>query len=100
MRFSYLPRGSRVPLRRYRCQPEKDGDTGTIELHFTSQRYGDAGYAQLSQRTSDAILQGADDKAEMGAFHDLYQPQRASNLRLRLQEYLRFGFETGIIYMT
>jgi len=100
VRFSYLPTGSRVPLHRYRCQPEKDRDTGTIELHFTSRRYGDAGYGQLSQRTSDAILQGADDKAEMGAFHDLFQPQRAINLRLRLQEYLRFGFETGIIYTT
>ena len=31
------------------------------------------GYAQ--------IRAGADDEAEMGAFHDLYQPQRAANLR-------------------
>lgn len=100
VRFSYLPAHSRVPLQRYRCQPDKDGATNTIELHFTSLRYGDAGYAQLSQRTSPAILQGADDNAEMGTFHNLFQPQRATNLELRLQEYLRFGFETGIIYLT
>jgi len=100
VRFSYLPTGSRVPLRRYRCQPAKDGTAGRVELHFTSLHYGDAGYAQLSQRTSKAILQGADDNAEMGAFHDLFQPQRVANLQLRLQEYLRFGFTTGIIYTT
>ena len=34
----------------------------------------------------------------MGAFHDLYQPQREINLRVRLDEYLRFGLEAGIFY--
>ncbi len=100
VRFSYLPDGSQVPLRRYSCQPEKDGDAKALELHFTSRIYGHAGYCQLSQRTSQTILSGADDKAELGAFHDLFQPQRASNLDLRLREYLRFGFETGIFYRT
>jgi len=45
-------------------------------------------------------MRGADDTAEMGAFHDLFQPQRSNNLQLRLKEYLRFGFETGIFYQT
>ena len=43
---------------------------------------------------------GADDEAEMGAFHDLFQPQRESNVRTRLREYLRFGLEAGIFYST
>ena len=43
---------------------------------------------------------GADDEAEMGAFHDLFQPQRESNIRLRLREYLRFGLEAGVFYET
>ena len=34
----------------------------------------------------------------MGAGHYLYQPQRESNLRTRLDEYLRFGLEAGIFY--
>jgi hypothetical protein len=34
----------------------------------------------------------------MGVFHDLYQPQRESHLRTRLDEYLRFGLEAGILY--
>jgi hypothetical protein len=34
----------------------------------------------------------------MGAFHNLYQPQRQANLRARLDEYLRFGLEAGIFF--
>ena len=44
------------------------------------------------------IRAGADDEAEMGAFHNLFQPQRETNLRVRLDEYLRFGLEAGIFY--
>jgi hypothetical protein len=65
---------------------------------FTSLRYGYAGYCQLSLRTAVEIRQGADDQAEMGVFHDLYQPQREANLRARLDEYLRFGLEAGIFF--
>jgi hypothetical protein len=65
---------------------------------FTSLQYGDPGYCQLSQLCSVFIRQGADDEAEIGAFHNLYQPQREQNLRTRLNEYLRFGLEAGIFY--
>ena len=46
------------------------------------------------------IRTGADDEAEMGAGHTLYQPQREINLRVRLDEYLRFGLEAGVFYVT
>jgi hypothetical protein len=36
----------------------------------------------------------------MGVLHGLYQPQRESNLRVRLDEYLRFGLEAAIVYAT
>ena len=36
----------------------------------------------------------------MGVTHELYQPQRETNLRLRLDEYLRFGLEAGFFYAT
>ena len=36
----------------------------------------------------------------MGAYHRLYAPQREANLRTRLDEYLRFGLEAGILYAT
>jgi hypothetical protein len=34
----------------------------------------------------------------MGAFHHLFQPQRETNLRVRLDEYLRAGLQAGIFY--
>jgi len=95
IRFSYIPPGSRTP-HRYRCQPE-EGDQQT-RPHFTSLRYGDPGYCQLRQVTSDKIRRGAHDESEMGVLHGLYQPQRETNLRVRMDEYLRFGLEAGLIY--
>jgi len=71
-----------------------------VRPELESGRYGDAAYCQLSPRCTPEILTGADDGAEMGAFHDLLQPQRIAHLRLRLEEYSRFGQETGIIYAT
>ena len=41
------------------------------------------------------IRTGADDESEMGAFHLLHAPQREANLRIRLEEYLRFSLEAG-----
>lgn len=95
IRFSYIPPGSRTP-HRYRCQPE-EGDQ-SIRPHFTSLRYGDPGYCQLQQVTSDKIRRGAHDESEMGVLHGLYQPQRETNLQVRMEEYLRFGLEAGLIY--
>ena len=37
---------------------------------------------------------------QTGPFHDLFQPQRESNIRARLSEYLRFGLEAGVFYET
>ena len=97
VRFSYVPPGSRLP-RLYRCQPADLNDATRVRPVFTSLRYGDAGYCQLSQVCAVEIREGADDQAEMGAFHDLYQPQREANLSASLGEYLRFGLEAGIFF--
>lgn len=95
IRFSWVPPGSRTP-RRYHCQPQK-GDV-LARPHFTSLRYGDAAYCQLREVTPDSIRRGAHDESEMGVLHGLYQPQRETNLKVRLDEYLRFGLEAGIFY--
>jgi len=97
VRFSFVPRGSITP-RRYHCQPEA-GDLQT-RPHFTSLRYGDAGYCQLRQATPESIRRGAHDESEMGVMHGLYQPQREINLQVRMDEYLRFGLEAGIFYVS
>jgi hypothetical protein len=96
-RFSYLPPDSRVP-RRYRCQPGAGAGEMRVRPAFSSTRFGDPEYCQLGTRCPREISRGADDESEMGVFHDLYQPQRESHLRTRLDEYLRFGLEAGILY--
>ncbi|HYI96159.1 MAG TPA: hypothetical protein VEX68_21625 [Bryobacteraceae bacterium] len=90
VRFSYVPPGSKVP-RPYRCP-------SPAFPAFASLRCGDPGYCSLEPQSGQEIIEGADDQSEMGAFHDLYRPQRGSNLRSSLQEFLRFGLEGGIFY--
>lgn len=97
VRFSHMPWESLTP-RRYRCQPAAAEDSVRVRPLFTALRYGTPGYGQLALRCAAEIRRGADDEAEMGAFHDLFQPQRETNLRVRLAEYLRFGLEAGLFY--
>ncbi len=119
VRFCYVPPGCRTP-RRYHCQPDlveqavRDDTTLSaaeiesakacerlrVRPQFTSIRYGNPGYAQLALTCADEIKSGADDESEMGAFHDLFQPQRQANLRARLDEYTPAGMDVGIILAT
>jgi hypothetical protein len=125
VRFSYVPPGSQTP-RRFRCQPqlaiataleqaeEQAGGplcpaaTATVSTAilgrlvptFTSTQYGDPAYAQLGLTCPAEISTGAEDGSEMGAFSFLKQPQRTANLRSSLDEYLRFGLEAGIFFVT
>jgi hypothetical protein len=97
VRFSYLPLTSKTP-RRHRCVPAAAADAARIRPQFTSERYGHPAYLQLSARTPIEIRNGADDESEMGTYHGLFGPQRETNLRIRLEEYLRFGLEAGVFY--
>ena len=67
---------------------------------FTTLRYGQPAFLQLHLFCPTQIQTGAEDGSEMGAYCHLKQPQRAANLRLRLDEYLPFGLEAGLIYVT
>ncbi|MCO1577846.1 hypothetical protein M8C13_19000 [Crossiella sp. SN42] len=102
LRFCYSTPGSRTP-RRYRCQP--DGVHGEIEQlrvrpRFTSTRYGTPGYAQLAADCAPEISRGAEDGSELGAFHDLFQPQRLDNLRARLTEFLPAGMTAATVFVS
>jgi hypothetical protein len=124
LRFCSVIPGSVTP-RRYHCQPDlvvadvqrrfersrvkvtvaeveaaKERERLRVRPQFSSTRYGTPGYAQLTLACAPEISQGAHDESEMGAFHDLFQPQRAANLRTRLDQYTPAGFETGIVYVT
>jgi hypothetical protein len=126
VRFSYVPPGSRVP-RRYRCQPDLEIAARVDALSqsmapaapspsqvaaigaevdalirplFVSRRYGDPSFGQLELRCAIQISTGAESGAEMGALEFLKQPQRAANLQDALDEYLRFGLQTSVTYVT
>ncbi|MGH9905251.1 MAG: hypothetical protein ACRD8U_06650, partial [Pyrinomonadaceae bacterium] len=117
MRFCYVPPDSRTP-RRFECQPDlakqaliENLDIATVDKpdvslqetdrvrpRFNSLRFGAPTYCQLSDYCAEEITRGADDESEMGVFHNLYQPQRAANLRARLDEYTPAGMDAGIVY--
>ena len=97
VRFCFVPEGSLVP-RRFHCVPNEKHPHA--HPHFTSLRYGEPGYVQLRRATESAIREGADDGGEIGVMHPLHQPQRETNLRIRLDEYLRFGLRAGLFYAT
>ena len=113
MRFSSVPRGSSTP-RRYHCQPDlviealpatapeamKAMEAARVRQRFASTRYGTPGYGQLAQACADEIVSGADDESEMGAFHDLYQPQRSAALRTRMDEYVPADAEAAVFFVT
>jgi hypothetical protein len=110
VRFCHVPEDSSTPGR-FRCQPDLalqghlDPDVrrriaATLAPAFTSTRYGDPAYAQLSSAGAHELATGAEDGSEMGAFSSLKQPQREANLRLALAEYLRSGLDAGIFFVT
>jgi hypothetical protein len=121
VRYSHVPNGSETP-RRFQCQPDlalaaKSKELGLsspaslpadvyaetawrVRPQFTSIHYGNPAYAQLAQVCAWEIRSGADDGSEMGAFSLLQQPHREANLRIALEEYLRFGLEAGIYFVT
>jgi hypothetical protein len=97
VRFTYLPLGSLTP-RRYHCLPVDEADASAVTPGFNSLLFGDPRYAQLDFAGPEEIFTGADDGSEMGAFHELFEPQRIANLKIRLDEYLRFSLEAGIFF--
>lgn len=121
VRVCYVTPGSRTPPR-YHCQPDlvelpvRAGlppgapvevveqalapERLRVRPQFNSTRYGTPTYCQLADTCAEEITRGADDESEMGAFHDLFQPQRSANLRVRLDEYLPAAADVGIIYTT
>jgi hypothetical protein len=101
VRFCWLGPDSRTP-RRFHCLPvpPPPGQPQRVVPRFTSTRYGMPGYAQLALSCPAEIRRGADDGSELGVFHDLFQPQRADNLRLRLDEYVPAGCDAGIVIVT
>jgi hypothetical protein len=85
IRFSAFAPGSQVP-RAYRTQSVTDARS-----LFTSTRFGDPGYGQLSDLAPDTILRGGEDGIEIGAFSSLLNPIKLDSLKAKVDEFLPFG---------
>jgi hypothetical protein len=120
VRFCYVAPGSRTP-RRYECQPDlvvqaaaahaddemlppadkaaaQERERRRVRPQWSGTRYGSPDYCRLTDACADEIRRGADDEAEMGVFHDVYEAQRAANLRARVDEFTPAGMDVGIIH--
>jgi hypothetical protein len=123
-RFCWIEPGSRTPSR-YECQPDlvrqaisaaaaaphstlaasqvsadQDAETARVRPRFNSLGYGSPVYCQLAQDCAPEITSGADDESELGAFHDLFQPQRLANLTDRLQDFTPADMNSAVFIVT
>jgi hypothetical protein len=120
VRYCYIPPGSHTPAR-YCCQPDladkilddaaklehlprselhglRRAEWLRLEPQFITTRYGEPAYCRLARGCADEIAHGAEDRAELGVFHDLFEQQRLANLRNRLVEYVPAGTDVGTIF--
>jgi hypothetical protein len=95
VRFCYLAPGSRTP-RRTGCQPEE----ARLVPRFDSVQFGQPAYARLAGHAAPELTHGAHDEGELGAYHDLWQPLRAADLRTQLREYVPPGVDIDIRFAT
>jgi hypothetical protein len=109
-RFCWIEPGSRTPTR-YECQPDlvsqavstaadQKAETARVRPRFNSLSYGSPVYCQLAQDCAPEITSGADDESELGAFHDLFQPQRLANLNDRLQDFAPADMSAAVFIVT
>ena len=121
-RFCWIEPRSRTPSR-YECQPDlvrqaisaavtpggltaaevpgdQDAETARVRPRFNSLSYGSPVYGQLAQDCAAEITSGADDESEIGAFHDLFQPQRLANLNDRLQDFTPADMNSAVFIVT
>jgi hypothetical protein len=69
-------------------------------LIFTSERFGDPAYCQLSLGCDARILDEGVDMDQMGAFNFLREAHKWSNLRIRLREFMPVGVRPLLISVT
>lgn len=117
LRFCYAP--PTAGLNRWRCQPDlaresaglarANGEPGApsdeqvldrVRPRFTSGDYLNPAYAQLAAEGPPEIATGAEDGAELGVYHDLFQPQRMNTLHAVVSGFLPVGAELGVRFIT
>ena len=95
VRFCFVPTDNITP-KKYRCIPTDPSQEPALWPGFITLQYGDPSYAMLSGYVSMAVWTGADDGAEMGAFHDTEETLGIRNVQLCAPDFLPVGLEAGI----
>jgi hypothetical protein len=93
-RFGAALTGSRIP------RPFQSNFIADIAHFFTSRRFGQPGFAQLSQSAPSFLQTGAENGSEIGAYSSLNNPIRLDGLRAKVDEYLPFGLIPIYIFET
>ncbi len=95
-RFSAAASGGRVP------QPyESHFFTGGLPPQtFVSRRFGDAGYAQLSEVAPPEIREGGENGTEMGAYNAALDPIKRADLRSKLEEFMPINAIAQLVFET
>jgi hypothetical protein len=93
LRYCALPPGSEGP-RRHRCAPEGD------RAVFVARRVSAPGFGQLSRAAPATILQGAEDRQEIGVGFANRDPARLANLADAITEFSPFGMTAGWHFMS
>ncbi|WP_395788827.1 hypothetical protein [Aquimonas sp.] len=83
-RFSAAAGGGRVPhpYRSHFFSPSLPAGT------FVSRRFGDPGYAQLSEQAAGSLRTGGDGGSEIGVFNRALDPIKRADLRNKLDEFM------------
>jgi hypothetical protein len=80
------------PQKRLPPQFESRFLSPTIPNHFfVSRRFGDPGYAQLSETAPESIIRGAENRSEIGVFSSLLNPIKLDDLKAKVTEFMPFG---------
>ena len=95
-RFSAAAAGGRVP------QPYESHffDGGLPPGTFVSRRFGDPGYAQLSEIAPLEIREGGQNGTEMGAFNRALDPIKRADLRAKLEEFMPINAIAQLVFET
>ena len=85
-RFSAANKNSRLP------KPYESHLFSADTNHwFTSRRFGDPGFGQMSESAPAELYRGAENGSEVGAFSSLINPIKSESLRNKIEEYMPFG---------
>jgi len=91
-RFSAAPTRSRLP------HPYRSVYLTDTRSLFRSRRFGNPGFARLSDVAPDTIARGGEDTCEMGAFSSLHNQIKLDGLQTKVDEYMPFGLIPIYLY--